>query len=51
MDARKRRDLAQRLQVVFDRCKEFPENTPGGFMALLELRNMMPDVIAALESE
>lgn len=50
-------DLADQLQLAFDRCKEFPEaGIHGGmflvrgdaYLALLELRNLMPDAIAVL---
>ena len=50
-------DLAQRVQAAFDRCKLFPETgvrdgvfhvRGDAYLALIELRNMMPEVVLAL---
>lgn len=52
-------DLAQRVQMAFDRCKEFPEaGVQGGmfhvrgdaYLALIELRNLCPQIVLALRS-
>ncbi len=49
--------LAERVQMAFDRCKEFPEaGAQGGYfmvrgdayLALIELRNMAPEIVLAL---
>lgn len=53
------RELAERVQVAFDRCKAFPEVRKEGaffmvkgdaYLALLELRNLAPEVVTALTS-
>lgn len=52
------RELAERVQVAFDRCKEFPEVRKDGayfmvkgdaYMALIELRNLAPQVVLELQ--
>lgn len=49
--------LAERVQQAFDRCKVFPEaGTQDGmfmvrgdaYLALIELRNMAPEIVLAL---
>ena len=42
--------IADELEVAYDRCKLWPEHTGDGFMALLELRNLTPDILAALRA-
>jgi hypothetical protein len=51
-------DLAHRVQIAFDRCKAFPEaGKRDGFfqvrgeayLALLELRNLAPEIVLALD--
>lgn len=55
-----RRDLAERVEIAFRRCAEFPEIEArdgnylvrgDAFMAFIELRNLMPDVLLALSAE
>lgn len=41
-------DLPTRIEQAYARCKLFPEKTADGFMALLELRNLVPEVLLAL---
>ena len=41
-------DLIARVQLAYDKCKLFPERDPAGMIALLELRNLMPEVLAEL---
>lgn len=50
--------LALQIQQAFDRCKSFPEAgmrdgyfvvKPDAYLALIELRNLCPEVVAALE--
>lgn len=50
-------ELADKLELAFDRCKEFPETgmhngmflvRGDAYLALLDLRNLMPDAVAAL---
>lgn len=41
-------DLIKKLEYWFERCKSFPEETPGGREALLEIRHLVPEVVAAL---
>lgn len=52
-------DLADRVQLAFDRCKQFPEAGAqngmfmvrgAAYLALIELRNMCPEIILALQS-
>ena len=52
-------DLAHRVQMAFDRCKGFPEigaqdgifHVRGdAYLALIELRNMCPEIALALMS-
>lgn len=52
-------DLADRVQMAFDRCKSFPEAGAqngtfivrgAAYLALIELRNMCPEIILALHS-
>jgi hypothetical protein len=53
-----RAELAQRVRIAYDRCKDFPETGTDGrgnfvvradaYMALIELRNLAPDIEAAL---
>ncbi len=40
--------LAERLEQLYKRCELFPERTGEGNIALLELRNLTPEVAAAL---
>jgi hypothetical protein len=49
--------LAEKVQRALDRCKEFPESgmhqgmfvvRPDAYLALIELRNLAPDVVTAL---
>lgn len=51
-------DLTHRVQMAFDRCKQFPEagvrdgifHVRGdAYMALIELRNLCPEVVLALQ--
>ena len=51
-------DLAERVQQAFKRCNDCPEAAwkdgyvlvkPDAFMAMLELRNMCPEIVMALE--
>lgn len=53
-------ELADRVQVAFDGCKAFPEAGKQGaffmvrgdaYMALLELRNMCPGIVLALDED
>ena len=50
-------ELADRVQMAFDRCKVFPEAgvrdgifqvRGDAYLALIELRNMCPEIILAL---
>ncbi len=54
------RELADRIQVAYDRCKAFPEAGKqdaffmvrgDAYMALLELRNMCPEIVLALNRD
>jgi len=38
-------ELIAEAQRLFDRCKLFPENNPQGIMALIELRNIVPELL------
>ena len=42
-------DLLDRLRALYKRCELFPENNPDGMSALLDIRNLVPDIIAAVE--
>lgn len=47
-------DLIARAQGAFDRVKDAPENRPDGFVRLVELRNLVPELIdriTALEAQ
>lgn len=53
-------DLVHRIEQAYDRCKEFPEaGVQGGFfvvradayLALIELRNMLPEAILAIKDD
>ncbi len=41
-------ELAARAQALYDKCKIAPERDAGAMVALIELRNLTPDLIAAL---
>ena len=41
-------ELADEMQRQYDRCKEFPEKQEGGWIAMIELRNLAPTVIELL---
>jgi|GEM_PF-2269436 len=40
--------LAERLNGLFRKCNDMPELNPAAMVALLELRNMAPDLVDAL---
>lgn len=44
-------ELIEKAQQLYDRCKAFPERDPAGMMALLELRNLVPDLITQLRAD
>lgn len=41
--------LAADLRAAYEKCKQWPEDTPAGQVALLEIRNMVPEIISVLE--
>lgn len=43
-------DLADRAEMLYDKCKLFPEKSPGGQIAMIELRNLAPELIAAVRA-
>jgi len=38
-------ELIAEAQRLFDRCKLFPENDPGAIIAMIELRNIVPELL------
>jgi hypothetical protein len=53
------RALADQVQQLYDKCKEFPETGAANgsftiraeaYMALIELRNLCPGIVLALEA-
>lgn len=47
-DQIRRQAIAEELELAYERVKEFPENNRLGFIKLIELRNLIPDVIGEL---
>ncbi len=43
-------DIVERLRLAHDAVKLWPENDPAGFIKLLELRNLVPEGVTALEA-
>lgn len=43
-------DIADRAQAAFDRVKIAPENQKDGFVRLIELRNLVPDMITRIRA-
>lgn len=41
--------LAARARQLYETAKLNPESTPAGRIALIEIRNMLPDLCTALE--
>ncbi|WP_156457622.1 hypothetical protein [Altererythrobacter sp. Root672] len=41
-------ELADEMQRQYDRCKLFPETKEGGWIAMIELRNLAPKAIDLL---
>lgn len=41
-------DLIDKAQRLYDACKDFPEKDPAAMMALIELRNLVPDLLDQL---
>lgn len=41
-------ELIDRAQALYDKCKDFPELDPAGMAALLDLRNLVPDLLAEM---
>lgn len=44
-------ELARELEALYERCKFWPERSADGQIALLELRNLTPRILAALSTE
>lgn len=47
-DPIRREAIAAELQARFDRVKDFPERMPDGVARLMDLRQIIPDVLAEL---
>jgi hypothetical protein len=45
------KDLTDRLQAAYDKVKHFPEDSPTGWIDLIDLRNIAAEAILALHSQ
>lgn len=50
-DLSRRAAIAAELQARFDRVKDFPERMPDGLARLMDLRQIIPDVLAELRRD
>lgn len=44
----RRQAIVNELEIAYDRVKGFPEDRPDGFIRLLELRQLVPDILHEL---
>ena len=50
MDTARALEIAAKLRVAYDRCKDMPEYSDSGRIALIDLRNLAPDAADAIEA-
>ena len=44
-------EVIGKLQAAYDRVKFFPEDSPKGWIDLIELRNLVPDALLLLTAQ